>query len=305
MIVLIPTTAWSKLFRVSTYVCTIHSYIHGLYINVQLCMYVTTNCIRALITLLSTLSTRAASRRRRAMRGGSYVVKSAIFHSHFFIHCSQRAIVMQDFLLFLFLILQTCAIRLLLAEENTFSTFLSRSIEDLPAALFDENLTSDGGQESNWENNVGLPTASNGPLADNTESQILGDERSDCIQSTNPPNPSRLRMRDQRNLFCIPPQEYREPTITSPSSSNTKKQGALLPSSALRLWPDLQQNTEMTKLWIQLNTIPGIDGEKNEEVCEQAEESLLAVARHVPVCFPHPYLLDSPSDVVQPCRLCK
>lgn len=238
-----------------------------------------------------------------------YVVKSAIFHLHFFIHCSQRAIVMQHFLLFLFLILQTCANRLLLAEENTFSTFLSRSIEDLPAALFDENLTSDWGAEINWENNVGLPTASNGPLADNTESQILGDERADCIQSTNPPNPSRLRMRDQRNLFCIPPQEYREPTITSPAPSlNTKKQGALLPSpddKKPRLWPDLQQNTEMTRLWVQLNTIPGIDGEKNEEVCEKAKESLLAVARHIPVCFPHPYSLDSPSDVVQPCRLCK
>lgn len=217
---------------------------------------------------------------------------------------------MEIILLFLILLIQTSADPLLLAVEKPLSTFPSRSIEDLPAALFDENLTSDWRAESNWEKNVGLPTASNGLLADNTESHINGDERADCIQSTStdPPTPSRFRMRDQRKLFCTPPQEYRKPTNTSPSPSNTKKQGPLLPSpddKQPRLWPDLQQNTEMTKLWIQLNTLSGIDGEKNEEVCEKAKESLFAVARHVPVCFPHPYSLDSPSDVVQPCRLCK
>lgn len=210
---------------------------------------------------------------------------------------------MQNLLLFLFLIIQTSADSL--AEANTLSTFASHSIEDLPAALFDENLTSDWGLESNWAN---MPTASNGPLVDNTESHILADKRTDCIQSTNFPTPSKLRMRDQKKLLCIPPQEYRDPTNTSPAPSNTKEQGAILPSpddKKPRLWPDLKQNTEMTKLWIQLNTIPGTDGEKDEEVCKRAKESQFGVARHVPVCFPHPYSLDSPSDVVQPCRLCK
>lgn len=214
---------------------------------------------------------------------------------------------MQNLFLFLFVIIQTSANPL--ALENTLSVLPSGSIEDLPAGLFDEYLTaSDRGIESNWGNNdVGLPTASNGPLVDNTESHILADERADCIQSTNLPTPSRLRMRDKKKLFCIPPQEYREPTKMSPVPSNTKKQGLILPSpdKKPRPWPDLKQNTEMTKLWIQLNTIPGIDGEKNEEVCERAKESVLDVARHVPVCYPHPYLLGSPSDVVQPCRLCK
>lgn len=213
---------------------------------------------------------------------------------------------MQNLLLFLFLIIQTSAEPL--AEENALSTFPIRSTEDLPAALFDENLTSDWGVESDWENNVGLPTASNDPLVDNTESHMLADERADCLQSTNFPNPSRLRMRDQKKLLCIPPQEYREPSSTSPALSNAKKQGPILPShddKKPRLWPDLTQNTEMTKLWILLNTIPGTDGEKDEEVCKRAKESQFGVARHVPVCFPHLYSLDSPSDVVKPCRLCK
>lgn len=186
--------------------------------------------------------------------------------------------VMQNLLLFLFLIIQTSADPL--AEEHTLFTFPSGSIEDLPAAPFD------------------LPAASNDPLVDNTESHMLADERADCIQSTDFPIPSRLRMRDQMKLFCIPPQEYRAPTYTSPAlpPPDDKKP---------RLWPDLKQNTEMTKLWVLLNTFPGTDGEKNEEVCQRAKESQFGVARHVPVCFPHPYSLDSPSDVVQPCRLCK
>lgn len=215
---------------------------------------------------------------------------------------------MQTLLLFSFLIILRTYADPLLAEENTLSTFPSLSIEDLPAALFDENLTSEWGVESNKENNVGLPTASNGPLVDNPKSHILADERADCIQSTSFPTPSRLRMRDQKKLLCSPPQKYREPTNISPAPPNIKKQGADLPSSEdnkPRLWPDLKQNTEMTKLWVQLNTIPGTDGEKNEEVCKRAKESQFGVARHVPVCYPHPYSLDSPSDVVQPCRLCK
>lgn len=215
---------------------------------------------------------------------------------------------MHSLVLFLFLIIQTSADPLLFAEESSFSTFQSRSIEDLPVALFDESLTSDWGAESNWKSNEGSLTASNDLLADSTESNVPGDKRADCIRSTIPPTRSRLRMRDQRKIFCIPPQEYQKPTGIHPTPSNTKKQGALLPApddKQPRLWPDLQQNTEMTKLWIQLNTIPGIDGQKNEEVCEKAKGSLFAVARHVPVCFPHPYSLDSPSDVVQPCRLRK
>lgn len=214
---------------------------------------------------------------------------------------------MHNIFLFFFLIIQTSANPL--AQENTLFILPSGSIEDLPAGLFDEYLkTSDRGIESNWGNNdVGLPTASNGPLVDNTESHILAAERADCIQSTNLPTPSRLRMRDQKKLFCIPPQEYREPTDTTPVPSNTKKQGVILPSpdEKPRPWPDLKQNTEMIRLWIQLNTISGTDGEKNEEVCKRAKESVLDVARHVPVCFSHPYMLGSPSDVVQPCRLCK
>ena len=205
---------------------------------------------------------------------------------------------MRNLLLFLFLIVQTSAGPL--AEEHALFTFPSGSIEDLPAAPFDENqnLTSDWGVESNWENNVGLPAASNDPLVDNTESHMLADERADCIQSTDFPIPSRLRMRDQKKPFCIPPQEYRAPTSTSPAlpPPDDKKPG---------LWPDLKQNTEMTKLWVLLNTFPASDGEKDEEVCQRAKESQFGVARHVPVCFPHPYTLDSPSDVVQPCRLCK
>lgn len=213
--------------------------------------------------------------------------------------------VMQNHLLFSFLIFQTIADKP--PQENTLSIFPSASVEDPPAELY-LTTSNDWGIENSWENDdVGLPTASNVPLIDNTESHILADERADCIQSNNLPTPGRLRRRDQKKLFCTPPQEYREPTTTSPAPSNTKKEGAFLPSpnDEKPLWPDLRQSTQMTKLWVQLNTLPGIDGEKNEEVCWRAKESVPGVARHVPVCFPHPYTLDSPSDVVQPCRLCE
>lgn len=219
---------------------------------------------------------------------------------------------MQTLLLFSFLIILQTSADQILEQENTPTTFPSHSIEeieDLSAALFDETLTSEWGVDSNWENNVGLPTASNGLLVDDPESHIIADdERANCIQSTNFPTPSRLMMREQKKIFCIPPQESRKPTSTSPVPSNIKKQGPILPprdDKKPKIWPNLKQNTEMTNLWIQLNTIPGTNGEKNEEVCKRAEESQLGVARHVPVCFPHPYSLDSPSEVVQPCRLCK
>lgn len=216
---------------------------------------------------------------------------------------------MQNFLSLSFLIFQSIADQP--PQENTLSIFPRDSIENPPAGLSDTYLiaSDDRGIESSWENNdVGLPTAANSPLIDNTESHIVADERADCVQSNNLPAPGRLPKRDQKKLFCTPPQENLEPTTNSPAPSNTKKEGAFLPSpndEKPRLWPDLRQSTEMTKLWVQLNTLPGIDGEKNEEVCKKAKESVPGLARHVPVCFPHPYTLDSPSDVVQPCRLCE
>lgn len=216
---------------------------------------------------------------------------------------------MQNFLLFSFLVLETIASEY--PQENALPIFPEGSIEDPTAGLSDIYLTAsdDRGIESSWENNdVGLPTPANGPLINNKESPIVVDERADCVRSNNLPAPGRLRRRDQEELFCKPMQEYRETTTTSPAPSNTKKEGAFLPppnDEIPRLWPDLRQNTEMTKLWVQLNTLPGIDGDNNEEVCKTAKESLPGVARHVPVCFPHPYSLDSPSDVVQPCRLCE
>lgn len=213
---------------------------------------------------------------------------------------------MQNSVLFSFLIFQTIADQP--PQENTLSIFPTGSVESPPAGLSETYLTaSDGrGIESSWENNdVGLPTAANDPLIDNTELNIVVDEHADCVQSNDLPAPGRLRRRDQKKLFCTAPQEYLEPTTTSP----TKNEGTFLPSpndeKPRRLWPDLRQNTEMTKLWVQLNTLPGIDGEKNEEVCERAKESLPGVARHVPVCFPYLYTLNSPSDVVQPCRRCE
>lgn len=200
---------------------------------------------------------------------------------------------MQNSVLFSFLIFQTIADQP--PQENTLSVFPTGSVENPPAGLSETYLTaSDGrGIESSWENNdVGLPTAANGPLIDNTELNIVVDEHADCVQSNDLPAPGRLRRRDQKKLFCSP----------------NKKEGTFLPSpndEKPRLWPDLRQNTKMTKLWVQLNTRPGIDGEKNEEVCERAKESLPGVARHVPVCFPYLYTLNSPSDVVQPCRCCE
>lgn len=213
---------------------------------------------------------------------------------------------MQNSFLFSLLIFQTIADQH--QQENTLSVFSRSSVEDPPAGPSGSYLTASDTQgiESSWENNdFGLPTAANDQqLIDNTESNIVVDERADCVQSNELPAPGRLRRRDQQKLICTAPQEYLETTTTSP----TKKEGAFLPppnDDKPRLWPDLGQNTEMTKLWVQLNMLPGIDGEKNEEACKKAKESVPGVARHVPVCFPYLYTLDSPSDVVQPCRRCE
>lgn len=215
---------------------------------------------------------------------------------------------MQTFLLFSFLVYKAIAHQP--PQESTLSTFPSSSIEDPPAGLFDEDLTTpDWGIKNSWGNyDDGFLTALNDSPIDHSESTVLADKRVDCIHSNNLSTPSRLREREQKKLFCAPQLDNQESTISSPDLSNTKKGGIFLPTPGderPRPWPDLKGKSEMTKLWVQLNTLPGINGWKNREVCMSAMESVPGVARHVPICFPHPYALDSPSDVVQPCRLCK